>query len=299
MTVDESSGIPFRSLTLAGTAFIVCGSLAPFRFAAVPFGTLAGRFVQLLRQDAGLGSRSDFVANVLLVVPVAFCAAGALHWKRTAGRDAAMVVGVALAGMLLSLSMEFAQMFLPARVVSIQDVAAQMLGSAAGGVAWLGLGPWLSVRVRRWTEGRERLSAAQRGWLVYVAVFAVWQLMPLDLSLEPAVLVHKYREGRLVTPLCLDRFLTDLCGWRMLVSTVIPYMPLGVCAASCWRPRGASRALTTAFAIAVVAVAAIELSHLLVESRAVALDAAAGGVIGAAAGILAAQWAPLPHVKVS
>src|SRR5207302_2103805 len=140
-----------------------------------------------LRLNVAVNSRSDAVANVLLMMPVGCCAAGALWTRRPARRALPAILGISACGAILSLSMEFLQSFLPDRVVSLRDVISETFGSCVGAVAFLWLGPALTGALRRRAGDREDASLAERWLLAYVAVLAMWHLMPLDLSLDPSV----------------------------------------------------------------------------------------------------------------
>jgi VanZ family protein len=85
-------------------------------------------------------TRFDIVVNVLGYVPLGLL--GVLALYPTTRRFAAFVL--ALAGSsLLCVGLEAAQSYLPARVATSMDVAANIAGAAAGALAGLLLAPWL------------------------------------------------------------------------------------------------------------------------------------------------------------
>ena len=59
-------------LTLGYTAFVIYGSLVPLRFRARPLDEAWAYFQQIPYLELGIGSRADWVANILLFVPLAF-----------------------------------------------------------------------------------------------------------------------------------------------------------------------------------------------------------------------------------
>ena len=77
----ESSGNP-RSLlwlaALAYTAFVIYGSLVPLDFHALPWDEAVARFGAIPFLKLGIGSRADWVANLLLFIPLTFLWMGAL-----------------------------------------------------------------------------------------------------------------------------------------------------------------------------------------------------------------------------
>lgn len=82
----------------------------------------------------------DLGANFLGYLPYGLLCALAVH-PRLSGRAAALLA--ALSGGLLSLALEAAQSFLPARIPSNLDVLANLCGAAAGGIAGARLAHWL------------------------------------------------------------------------------------------------------------------------------------------------------------
>jgi hypothetical protein len=269
-------------LAFAGVVFAVVGSLVPFQFEWLPPAQAGGRFVRELWRNVGMSSLSDVAANVLLMLPIAFCAAGAL--ERPAGRRGAIaiVLGLSAAGAVFSCAIEFVQTFLPARVVSLRDVVAESVGCAFGAVLWLAAGRTFTDALRRQFSGRERLSGPERWLLGYACAVALWQLRPLDLSLEPSMIFHKYRDGRLLLGLTWD---SDWHSVATRLRDILIYMPLGAVAVRCWRPAGCRRGLPVAIAVGTAAVAAIQISHVFVESRAIESQTFLAGSVGVALGV--------------
>ena len=83
----------------------------------------------------------DVGANFLGYVPYGLLCVLAVH-PRLAGGKAVLLA--ALTGGVLSLALESAQSFLPARIPSNLDVLANVAGAAAGGLAAVSLAPWLA-----------------------------------------------------------------------------------------------------------------------------------------------------------
>lgn len=82
----------------------------------------------------------DVAANFLGYLPFGFFCALAIY-PRTSAREAALVAF--LAGASLSLALETAQSYLPARIASNIDLLANVAGAVAGGTAGARLAPWL------------------------------------------------------------------------------------------------------------------------------------------------------------
>src|SRR5262245_7222032 len=103
----------------ASVAFAIYGSLVPFDLHRLPFAVALRRFDLAMEGPLFVWSRSDLIANVLLMVPVAFClmASWRLDRRGLAGALFAAVVTLAC-GYGLANSLEFMQVYTPDRVVS-------------------------------------------------------------------------------------------------------------------------------------------------------------------------------------
>ena len=160
-------------LTVAYLLLVVYASLSPFTGWRVP-NDEATRFL-----FAGWPSyivASDVVLNILAYLPLGLLLT--LLWMGRAPRWVAVVLSVA-AGMLLSLSIEFAQAYLATRISSNVDVLTNSIGALGGaavahvwGERWL-----LSGELRRLRETHFRAGA--RTDLAFV-LLALWLLTQLN-----------------------------------------------------------------------------------------------------------------------
>ena len=135
---------------LAAAAFIVYGSLVPFDFRkpAVP---AAAWLVQVHFTPWARVGLLDILVNVAISVPLGLFLTGASGLRRRQCLPvlvlAALVVGCV--SMLLGVSVEVLQLFLPSRDSSWNDVMAQGVGGAAGALAWILAGPNVLALIRR------------------------------------------------------------------------------------------------------------------------------------------------------
>ncbi|MBI3528825.1 MAG: VanZ family protein [Betaproteobacteria bacterium] len=160
-------------LAVAYLLLVVYASLYPFTDWRVP-NDEATRFL-----FAGWPSYivvSDVVLNILAYMPLGLLLT--LSWMGRVPRWVAVVLSVT-AGMLLSLSIEFAQAYLPTRISSNVDVLTNSIGMLAGaaiacvcGERWL-----LSGELRRLRETHFRAGA--RTDLAFV-LLALWLLTQLN-----------------------------------------------------------------------------------------------------------------------
>src|SRR6185436_4783818 len=116
--------------------------LVPFDFRPGSFEGAWQSFQRTPWLTLGIESRADWVANILLYVPFGFCFTAALDGKRGRFRAASVVAGVLvfLFGAVVAVGVEFTQLFFPPRTVSLNDIAAELLGTATGIALWWAAG---------------------------------------------------------------------------------------------------------------------------------------------------------------
>jgi VanZ family protein len=112
-------------ITTMIVAVIAYGSLYPFQFQVPAKG--GGPTSTLLGTWRAIPGRGDFIANVLLYMPLGYFGVQSLP-----GRLGLRFLIVTAFGILLSASVELAQYFEPERVTSAADVYANLAGTIAG-----------------------------------------------------------------------------------------------------------------------------------------------------------------------
>jgi len=122
---------------LAYTLFVVYGSLVPLKFQALPWDEAVARFAAIPFLNLGIGSRADWVANLLLFVPLSFLWMGVAARRGGSTRAVLAALLIVPAAIGLSVGIEFTQLFFPQRTVSQNDVFAETLGGLLGVAAWL------------------------------------------------------------------------------------------------------------------------------------------------------------------
>jgi VanZ family protein len=163
---------------LAYLVFVVYGSLVPLDFRPRPLEAALKDFYHIRYLKLGVASRADWVANILLYIPLAYLWLGALTRDGRVFLQAFLSVLVFCFCVGLSVAVEFTQQFFPPRTVSLNDLIAEVLGSIIGIVLW-----WASGRrLRRlfelvMSQGR---SAAYAGSILYSGVYLAFSLFPFD-----------------------------------------------------------------------------------------------------------------------
>jgi VanZ family protein len=201
-------------LAAGAAAFIIYGSLYPFRFQAAPEGA-ALRAAVLAALSAGPGGRGEVLANLLLYGPLGFALAIAL--ARRQGVVAAML-SAAAACCLLSGSIEIAQAYTPGRTSSLLDLTL----NAAGGTA----GAFTGALAGR-TAGRLRVPALRDGGAaLLLGAWLAYRLYPYIPAMDRGEWIASMRP--LVQPWHLDpvRVLRLAGSWLVacrLLSAAVPW----------------------------------------------------------------------------
>jgi glycopeptide antibiotics resistance protein len=262
-------------ITLAFTIFVIYGSLVPLTFQPVPFDRAWSRFMHAFKKPITVSNRSDWLANVLLFIPLGFVAMGWLSVDRSDARIwprilrktlvmASLLIGFAL----LSALLEFAQIWFPPRDTSINDVAAETIGGAIGITIWLGSGESITNYARRFWNVHGEGNWAIRLIPAYLVILAIAQGMPFDLTLNPSDLGRKYRRGHVLPiPFTLKgREPLDLV--RKGLINFAYFLPAGVLIAGLPGKIATGRyAALRVLAIGILLAGAIEAMQLIVITR--------------------------------
>src|ERR1700741_2216242 len=105
--------------------FVVYGSLVPLKPVPIPFDEAWYRFQHIQTLRLGILSRADWVANLLLMIPLAFLWLAALGRGRGVAPRGALSAVVWSACVALALAIEFTQLYFPQRTVSVNDLVAE------------------------------------------------------------------------------------------------------------------------------------------------------------------------------
>ena len=201
---EASAPAPWRLALLLAllVAFILYGSLWPFRWRPLPPGTPLGPLLldHLLRAPGG---RGDVLANLLLYAPLGFLLGALLPGRWPA---AARLLVPGLAGALLSALVELLQIWVGGRVSSGADLALNAIGALAGA----GLALLLGGRALFAAGHRHRLADPMAGLLVLA--WLGWRFHPY----VPALDWQAWKDN--LKPLLLHPVAEPLRTTQLLVS---------------------------------------------------------------------------------
>ena len=219
-------------LAVAYLLFVVYGSLFPFDWHGRAVGSAWMDFHQVLRLPAGAGNRADWVANVLLYIPLGFLFCGWLVGRSRRSWAPALGLGITiLFAAALAITLEFTQTFF-ARTVSLNDFYANSLGGALGAALW----PFFGARLMRLLR-----TLFQRGEPARQAALIAYSLGYLVLSLFPYDFLMSFQEWRqhLVSG-SAGRLFAENCGRHCALKLIpegLAVAPLGMLAALVFRRR--------------------------------------------------------------
>jgi VanZ family protein len=214
----------FLFLAFLYLAFVIYGSLVPLHFQHMPLEDAWKHFVGIQYLELGIGSRADWVANILLFIPLAFLWCGVfLSDRRVVVKW--FISTLILAGLIgLSAGIEFTQIFFPPRTVSLNDIIAESIGALIGIFSWWFFGPRVASWLEGWKAIRQRSGRAEKLLWLYLAVLFGYGLLPLDLTISPVEIYHKWRMGQIILVPFVP-YISDARGLYELVSDIVIWIP--------------------------------------------------------------------------
>ena len=274
-------------LATAFALFAIYGSLVPFDVHPLPIDRAWSQFSSVLSGPVSIDSRTDFVTNVLLFVPLGYLMLAALGTDRAGRRrlGAAALLTIACC-FVLSAAIEFTQTWVPDRTVALSDIVAETIGATLGSTVWLAVGASVTAWLRALMRQGHTPALTRRLLLAYCIGFFISQTLPLDLTINLGQLAQKYRHGMIeLRPFAYVHASWPAAAWDDLTNVVLT-VPIGVAAVLLWTKRSRRRA-SEALMLGIGAVAAVELVQVFVGSRYADVTDVITGSIGVAVGVAA------------
>jgi VanZ family protein len=222
---------PMLALAIVYTLFVIYGSLVPLNFQHHSWQEASEAFKNIRYLNLGIGSRADWVANIVLYVPLAFMWLGTLWHSKSVARRIAATLFVFFACAGLSVAIEFTQIFFPPRTVSLNDIIAEIIGTALGIALWLFFGMRFVHLVRAIFQGGT--NARYAALIAYALAYMALSLFPYDFLLsydEWQAHLASGKVGWLFASVCGSG-----CIWK-LSPEIIASAPLGLLAALALSP---------------------------------------------------------------
>jgi VanZ family protein len=173
--------------------FVVYGSLVPLDYHPRPLDSAWRDFLQTRYLMLGVGPRADWVANILLYIPLAYLlCAGVVAGVRSAVARLIAIAAVFVVCAAVALGVEFTQLFFPPRTVSLNDIVAEFVGSGLGIGLWLAWGRKLEQLWADMTRGG--LPAIRAAVVGYVVAYLAFSLFPYDFLVSAQEFAEKFPE---------------------------------------------------------------------------------------------------------
>lgn len=267
---------------------VIYGSLVPLQYEPMEWSAAVAQFQEVPFLDLDISNRADWVANILLFMPLAFLCCGLLIGKEH-GQARAVLTTLALIIVLslLAMSIEFTQQWFPPRTVSQNDIVAETLGGLFGCVCWFLFGQ----QVHSWLqEKRSTTNPAyylERTLLVYTVVLFVYSIMPLDIVVSLEELQLKTAQGKIdfhpdfSIPATIEE-------WSSTLRHILIFVPVGfLLCLKLMKKVKSDNILSCAIWLILIALV-LEVSQIFVYSRFATTNAFLLKVLGGMLGIL---WA--------
>ena len=243
------------------------------------------RLIHIPYVEHGSDQRSDWMGNVIMLVPLGFLVAGWLSPRARASLAAA--IGAFGLCLLFILLVKYAQLYFPPRTVTLNYVIAQSLGTVAG-IALFGI---VREPLAQLGHGLSRLESLRLVLRIYTGLLILFLLMPLDFALSPEDLATQF--GKLP-----DSFTAISGAGRPLVVRLIVVLggilamaPAGAMLTIMGRGRVyVGRTTVDATWIGFCAMAGVYAASCLVISAVPSLPAIGFRTIGIAFGAWAMHW---------
>ncbi len=207
--------------------FVIYGSLVPLEFNNLPVESAISQFKAIPYLHLGAVSRADWIANILLYIPLAFGASATFSGVRFTLVRALLTAGVLIFCLALAVAIEFAQLFFPPRTVSLNDLIAESLGTVIGILGGLFFGAYFSGLYRQLLQGN--LLSIRSAIIFYLLFYIAFSLFPFDFVTSFAELDAKLAQGNDAVFLPLERCGAEplRCGVKLLAEILV-IAPLGL-----------------------------------------------------------------------
>jgi VanZ family protein len=208
--------------------FVVYGSLVPLDYTPFPLYQALEKFKNIPFLDLGIESRADWIANILLYIPLSFLVMGVFRNYLIKGFFYSICVSVFVAVfcIALAISIEFVQQFFPPRTVSLNDLLAESLGTLIGIMLWFLIGEKLQKYFR--LIGQGNWLSIKSAIILFLPVYVFLSLFPFDFVTSMSELDNKLTSGH-------DSFFFDIeacqdsllrCVVKLVVEMLV-LVPLG------------------------------------------------------------------------
>jgi VanZ family protein len=218
---------PILIATVCYLFFVVYGSLVPLNYNDLPIDKAIQKFRDIPFLNLAAGSRADWVANILLYIPLSFGILAAFgNSKHPLLRALATVFTLAFC-FALAVVVEFCQLFFPPRSVLQNDLLAEAMGSVIGVLGWKFFGAYFLGLYRQLVGGN--LLSVPAAIIFYLLAYYALNLFPFDFVNSWAELNDKLSHGNdaIIIPFSHCGANLFRCGINLSLEVLV-LLPLGL-----------------------------------------------------------------------
>jgi len=167
-----ASAMVYMSLVLGPTGF---------HYVPLGFDEAWDKFLSVRFVSHGSNERPDWIANMLMPVPLAFFINSTFGLGIVTGRRVTGIVVTLSVTIVFILAIKYAQLFFPPRTVTLNYITAQLIGAMLGVVAFQFSHTRLYPRLLRRFENGDGLTIVLGAYTVFLIGY---YLMPFDVTLS-------------------------------------------------------------------------------------------------------------------
>ncbi|MBD3673137.1 MAG: VanZ family protein [Planctomycetaceae bacterium] len=281
--------VRWRIATWSYLALVIYGSLVPLQYRPLDWDQAVDQFRSIPFLQLDIQHRADWVANILLFIPLSFLTYGLWirPWygqSRTVLTTLSLLVGLSA----LACTIEFTQQWFPPRTVSQNDIVAESLGGLIGCILWFLVGDQVRSWFSRGHQVFDSFRLVERILLVYTLAFAVYSVMPLDLIVSLEEIELKRAQGKI-------QFLPHLQwpqtieSWSAVLMQVFLFVPVGMYFVFAFARKSFRPVVRSSLLMMVGLAFGIELAQLFVYSRFSSANMLLLKMVGGVMGIVTAR----------
>ena len=221
--------------------------LGPVGLHYVPlaFGEAWDRFISVRFVPHGSNERPDWIANMMLPIPLAFLINSAAGFGGQAGRRLGGIVAALAISFLFVLALKYAQLFFPPRTVTLNYITAQLIGVVLGVIVFQLSHSRLYPRLLGLFDDGDGLTIVLGAYSFFMVAY---YLMPFDITLSLGDLAARALELFGILPAIPGEGHSAPYQLLLVVADTLTTVPVGMFLAVLGRQRTTRRLVFCAFA---------------------------------------------------
>ena len=161
---------------------------AGLHYVPLGFGEAWDKFMSVRFVPHGSNERPDWIANMMLPIPLAFLISSAAGFGGQAGRRATGIAVTLAVSVLIILAIKYAQLFFPPRTVTLNYITAQLIGAVLGVIAFQLSHTSLYPRLLSRFGNGDGLTIVLGAYTFFLIAY---YLMPFDITLSVGDLIAR------------------------------------------------------------------------------------------------------------